>query len=869
MKRTATSLARRTVVVPALTAAAIAAAYVGVLASPARADNWALLIGIDQYQDSDNIRALGGADNDALALAKTLKEVAGFPEDHIRVLTSSGEKKPFKNAILLELARLKQRTQAGDILFIAYSGHGIESDGVPYLLPYDAVTATPDLIRDSSIAEDKFRDYLKSVPAKAVVVVLDMCRVDVDKNGKAGVVGDNRLTKAQVRGMDFGLATLKPGASLAHPQIVATFFACSPESRSYEWQEKRRGYFSYFLEQGLRGAAADRATHAVTIDSLKRYLASAVPSAVRKQELGKEQVPTAIVDGPLAADDFALARVLPSTVAPIASANLASTALAKEFLAYQDQLKRGPSEPFYRTYAPVRYSEWLQAAEAGDATAQLFVGYCCANGIAVAQDRALAIKWFTRSADKGNTFAMSNLGYLLDSGPGEVSDKDGALRWYRKAAELGNGLAMADLGWCLSDAKEYPEALRWLQKSADAGYSIGMRGMGNLYRNGLGVAKDPAQARVWYRKAAEAGDSYSRGWLVVDRIAPAFKAYADAKASPTAKSAALATVRSALPEFKSMDLESVDTVLESYGVRSAVDTLEGGGTTDPLLALHAEMIDRYTHVYQQASLIARRNYINSYAALTESLVATWFEDKKYDKVADFWKNSYEGLPIVEFTDGEQDCFVRQLSPCICSLLKVDDRENGKRLLDQTLALCDAILSKKPWDWYVRNAYEGLCFDAAAAFSEFGDTDEVQALLRRAWREIYWQYGKADNLDRYTTLPLRGEVPAGASEEDVAFFKTFGPRGKPGIKNDRYSMKRFTLPIEVDGERSQFSVYILSGPNGYAQLEDQFRWVKEYQGGAVPQSVRDSFRQLHKVALEKNVDFCALCVSDLGKKEGGR
>ena len=279
------------------------------------------------------------------------------------------------------------------------------------------------------------------------------------------------------------------------------------------------------------------------------------------------------------------------------------------------------------------------------------------------------------------------------------------------------------------------------------------------------------------------------------------------------------------------------------------------------------MIDRYTHVYQQASLTTRRTYINSYAVLTESLVDTWFEAKKYDKVADFWKNSYEGLPIAELTAGEQSGFIRQLGPCIGSLLKVDDREDGKRLLEQTLALCDAILSKKPWDWYVRNAYEGLCFDAAAAFSEFGDTDMVQSLLRRAWREIYWQYGKADNLDRYTTLPLKGDAPAGASEEEVAFFKTFGPGGKPGIKNDRYSMKRFTLPIDFDGERSQFSVYILSGPNGYAQLEDQFRWVKEYEGGTVPQSVRDNFRQIHKTAVENNVDFAALCVSALGKKDG--
>lgn len=50
-------------------------------------------------------------------------------------------------------------------------------------------------------------------------------------------------------------------------------------------------------------------------------------------------------------------------------------------------------------------------------------------------------------------------------------------------------------------ANNYPEALE-LCKAAAANYTPAQRCVGYLYRNGQGVAKDPAEAVKWYRKAA-------------------------------------------------------------------------------------------------------------------------------------------------------------------------------------------------------------------------------------------------------------------------------------------------------------------------------------------------------------------------------
>lgn len=41
-----------------------------------------------------------------------------------------------------------------------------------------------------------------------------------------------------------------------------------------------------------------------------------------------------------------------------------------------------------------------------------------------------------------------------------------------------------------------------------------MEVLGDLYANGLGVAKDYSKARVWYQKAADAGDSVAKQKLM-------------------------------------------------------------------------------------------------------------------------------------------------------------------------------------------------------------------------------------------------------------------------------------------------------------------------------------------------------------------
>ena len=81
--------------------------------------------------------------------------------------------------------------------------------------------------------------------------------------------------------------------------------------------------------------------------------------------------------------------------------------------------------------------ELQPAADAGDAMAQAVLGFMYINGQGVAQDDALALKWFGLSAAGGNSDAQHNLAYMYDTGLGAPRNVLEAMKWYKLAAAQG------------------------------------------------------------------------------------------------------------------------------------------------------------------------------------------------------------------------------------------------------------------------------------------------------------------------------------------------------------------------------------------------------------------------------------------------
>ena len=124
-------------------------------------------------------------------------------------------------------------------------------------------------------------------------------------------------------------------------------------------------------------------------------------------------------------------------------------------------------------FAEDYFAETEKKAEAGDASAQNYLGAVYDNGVGRPQDSAKAVKWYRLAADQGIANAQFNLGVMYNDGEGVPKDFAEAVKWFRKAAEQGR---------------------------AKAQYNLGL-----MYAKGEGVPKDLVQAHVWWNIAGANG----------------------------------------------------------------------------------------------------------------------------------------------------------------------------------------------------------------------------------------------------------------------------------------------------------------------------------------------------------------------------
>ncbi len=269
------------------------------IAWPAGPKRFALIIGVDKYDDSQ-ITTLGGAANDAKALKDALVRYAGFGEEQVTLLASDqpAERQPTRGNILRRLSNLRGVVPKEGLLLVAFSGHGIEREQQAFLLPQDAqVSNDVELLEQTAINVTQIKSQIKKLGLAQVVMILDACRND--PGGRAGA--DNPLTAGFTRGFDFDVRNREVEA-------FATLYATAVGRRAYEYTEKKQGYFTWALVEGLKGGAANPQGE-VTLSSLVSYLQDRVPKRVQLDlGAGKEQRPFAVVEG-YRADGLVVAAV--------------------------------------------------------------------------------------------------------------------------------------------------------------------------------------------------------------------------------------------------------------------------------------------------------------------------------------------------------------------------------------------------------------------------------------------------------------------------------------------------------------------------------------------------------------------------------
>jgi hypothetical protein len=221
---------------------------------------FALIIGISDYE---HISDLKYAHVDAEAMKTYIEEA--FPTSHSTVLTDSAATR--KN-IITTLANILTEVNAGDTVFIYFSGHGdCESrlTGDPgFLLSHDSPKNNYII---SAIRVDELKSIIESYIEKnkaKVILFVDACRAGSVSEGNHQ--GPGKTTSSLM--------------NLFQNEIL--FLACKPDQYSLERAELGHGLFTYFLIKGLSGAADGDEDQLLTVEELRRYLYDEVMKASQK-----------------------------------------------------------------------------------------------------------------------------------------------------------------------------------------------------------------------------------------------------------------------------------------------------------------------------------------------------------------------------------------------------------------------------------------------------------------------------------------------------------------------------------------------------------------------------------------------------------
>jgi len=281
---------------------------------PAGSKRYALIIGVDNYEDKQ-INKLEGAVNDATNLANMLEKNAGFPKNQIVLLTSdqTGEKRASRANIMREMSDMASTVPKDGLLFIAFSGHGMENKRQVFLLPTDAQVKTAQLLEQTAFPETLIAEWFKT-RVKQVIVVIDACRSYMTPYTLIGRGGAFVPSSPNPYYLSFhnlnSVFELKSNKNLDERnqeiEAFAIFYATASGKQAYENSKSRQGYLTSAIVSGLEGEAATYEGD-ITLASLANYVQNYVPKMTKKL-VGDEQRPYYSVEG-YKAEELIIAKV--------------------------------------------------------------------------------------------------------------------------------------------------------------------------------------------------------------------------------------------------------------------------------------------------------------------------------------------------------------------------------------------------------------------------------------------------------------------------------------------------------------------------------------------------------------------------------
>ncbi len=247
-------------------------------------EKWALVVGVDEFQDP-GINKLNFTGDDARGFASLLAdpEVGDFKKENVFCLVN-------QQATLLgirqAIGHIREVAKPDDLVLVYMASHGSprESDpnGVSYVITYDTrINSAANLYATSLQMIDLSQLLRRDIQARRVVLILDTC-YSGDATGARGV---RVHAPENVVGPPSAFSAALDGFSNNAARVVMS--ASRAEQPSWESPTLRHGYFTYFLMQALQQSHGK-----MPLEKVFDYVRDHTGEAVQRDHPGVSQTPT-------------------------------------------------------------------------------------------------------------------------------------------------------------------------------------------------------------------------------------------------------------------------------------------------------------------------------------------------------------------------------------------------------------------------------------------------------------------------------------------------------------------------------------------------------------------------------------------------
>lgn len=248
-------------------------------------DHWAVIVGINHYEDTRSYAQLQVCAHDATILYKQLI-AGGFKDRHIRILTDQRDRLPLRENILAELQVIAEATGPDDLLLFYFSGHGQAERDEGYLVPRNGRGVA---LHDTAVPINRVKEIIGKAQARAKVIILDACHSGANLEAAKG----KRPMSAE-----FINNVFKGAVGLA---IISS---CKEGQYSYEWQEKQCSVFTYHLIEALQGKADHDEKGFVTVQDVNRYVTNGVKQWALEQLVSQSPTLHYLVSGDIVLTEY-------------------------------------------------------------------------------------------------------------------------------------------------------------------------------------------------------------------------------------------------------------------------------------------------------------------------------------------------------------------------------------------------------------------------------------------------------------------------------------------------------------------------------------------------------------------------------------